>query len=27
MSPYIIFTAITYGYRFWGSKHQDTQEC
>ncbi len=27
MSPYIIFTAITYGYRFWGSKHQDTPEC
>jgi hypothetical protein len=36
MSPYIIFTAINYGYRFWrkssasfvrGSKHRDTQEC
>ena len=27
MSPYIIFTAINYGYRFWGSKHQDTQKC
>ncbi len=27
MSPYIIITAINYGYRFWGSKHQDTQEC
>ncbi len=27
MSPYIIFTAINYGYRFWRSKYQDTQEC
>ena len=27
MSPYIIFTSIYYGYRFWKSKHQDTQEC
>jgi hypothetical protein len=27
MSPYIIFTAINYGYHFWESKHQDTQEC
>ena len=26
MSPYIIFTAIYYGYRFWGSKLHDTQE-
>ncbi len=27
MSPYLIFTSIYYGYRFWKSKHQDTQEC
>ncbi len=27
MSPYIIFNAINYGYRFRGSKRQDTQEC
>ncbi len=27
MSPYIIFTAIYYGYRLWKSKNQDTQEC
>ena len=27
MSPYLIFTAINYGYRFWGNKNQDTQEC
>ncbi len=27
MSPYIIYTAINYGYRFWKSKNQDTQEC
>jgi len=27
MSPYIIINAINYGYRFWRSKHQDTQEC
>ncbi len=25
MSPYIIITAISYGYHFWGNKHQDTQ--
>ncbi len=25
MSPYIIITAINYGYHFWGNKHQDTQ--
>ena len=24
MSPYIIITAINYGYHFWESKHQDT---
>ena len=27
MSPYIIITAINYGYRFWGNKRQDAQEC
>ena len=27
MSPYIIINAIIYGYRVWGSKQQDTQEC
>ncbi len=25
MSPYIIITTISYGYHFWGNKHQDTQ--
>jgi hypothetical protein len=27
MSPYIIVTAIYYGYRCWGNKRQETQEC
>ena len=27
MSPYIIITAIIFGYCCRGSKHQDTQEC
>ncbi len=27
MSPYIIFTAINYGYRLRKSKNHDTQEC
>ncbi len=27
VSRYIMCTAIYYGYRFWRSKHQDTQEC
>ena len=27
MSPYIIFTAASYGYRLRKSKHQNTQEC
>ncbi len=25
MSPYIIITAISYAYHFWGNKHRDTQ--
>ena len=25
MSPYIIITAIDYGYHFWESKHRDSQ--
>ena len=27
MSPYLIFTAVNYGYRLRKSKHQNTQEC
>ena len=27
MSPYIIINAIINGYRFWGNKRQETQEC
>ena len=26
MGPYLIITAIIYGYHFWESKHQDTPE-